>query len=85
MRNDLRKLARFKLPPGLLILDGVGALLLGLGLAEWLTRTELLPAALRFPYHEAVLILVGAAMMAPAIRFLVRAVLKTLEEPGAGR
>ena len=60
------------IPLPLMILDGLGALLLGLGLAEWLAGTDLMPQALRFDYYPQVMVIVGALLMLPMILHLLR-------------
>lgn len=54
----------FKIPFGLLLLDGLGAILAGLGLAKMFGGIEVLPSSF---YHESgwILILMGIVLMLP--------------------
>ncbi|HEX9626157.1 MAG TPA: DUF1418 family protein [Acidiferrobacterales bacterium] len=62
-----------KIPPQLLILDAVGVILAGLGLAERLAGTNLVPTALRFENYDIVMIVVGILLMVPLVRHIVNA------------
>lgn len=55
----------FKIPLGLLVLDGLGALLVGLGLAKMFAGIDIVPASLLFDQHGWTLIIVGALLMLP--------------------
>jgi hypothetical protein len=55
-------------PVGVLVLDIVGAVLAGLGLAELTAQVGFVPASLRFPGFEIIMIVVGFALMVPMIR-----------------
>ena len=60
------------IPLHLLVLDVIGALLLGLGLAEWFADTGLVPAALRFEYYPQALVVAGALLMLPLLLHLLQ-------------
>lgn len=55
----------FKIPLGLLVLDGLGALLMGLGLAKMFAGINIVPASLQFDQHGWTLIIVGGLLMLP--------------------
>lgn len=55
----------FKIPLGLLVLDGLGALLIVLGLAKMFAGVEIVPARLMFDEHGWTLIILGALLMLP--------------------
>jgi len=62
-----------KLPPiNLLILDFIGSILLGLGLAEWFADTNLVPEALQFENYPIFLIVIGALFILPFTLFFIR-------------
>lgn len=63
--------APFKLPVKLVLLDGVGAVLLALGLAEHFAGLDMLPAALSFEYRAYVLIAAGAVLMLPLVLYML--------------
>ncbi|MHB8535673.1 MAG: DUF1418 family protein [Sulfuricaulis sp.] len=58
-------------PPVLLILDIIGTVLLGLGLAKHFAHIDVIPATLRFENYGPVLIGVGAALMLPIMVHIV--------------
>ena len=60
----------FKLPLGLVALDGLGAILVGLGLAKMFAGLEILPAALQFDEKGWTLIITGALLMLPLMLHL---------------
>ncbi|MDH3515096.1 MAG: DUF1418 family protein [Gammaproteobacteria bacterium] len=60
------------LPPMLLILDVIGGVLLGLGLAKLFADVDILPASWRFENYEYVMIGVGAALILPLIVHVVK-------------
>jgi len=61
-----------KFPLHLLVLDTVGTVLLGIGLADWFAGTELVPASLRFEDYPQVMAATGALLMLPFIVFIVK-------------
>ena len=71
----MQKSGKLKIPVQLLVLDALGALLLGLGLAEWFAGTELVPQALRFDNYYIAMVVCGALLMLPLIAFVLRAAL----------
>lgn len=63
-----------KFPLGLLVLDAIGSLLIGLGLAKMFAGIDFLPTALQFDEKGWVLIIIGVLLMLPMIfHFLARA------------
>ena len=61
-----------KLPVRLLVLDFLGTILIALGLYELFSAEgSLFPEALRFPWYEWALILIGLAIMLPAVYGMV--------------
>ncbi len=66
---------RIRPPLHLLIVNAIGSLLFGLGLAEYIDAIRLVPAAWQFEHFALVMLVVGAVMMAPLTLFLVRAAL----------
>ena len=71
----MQKSGKLKIPVQLLVLDALGALLLGLGLAEWFAGTGLVPEALRFENYDIAMVVCGALLMLPLIAFVVRSAL----------
>lgn len=63
--------APFKLPINLILLDGVGAVLLALGLAEHFAGLDMLPTALSFEYRAYVLIATGVVLMLPLVLYIL--------------
>ncbi|BFM19353.1 DUF1418 family protein [Gilvimarinus japonicus] len=61
-----------KLPLHLLVLDMIGCILIGLGMAMHIANVDLLPEHLRFEQDGIVYILVGAACMIPAVIFIIK-------------
>ena len=61
------------LPPvNLLVLDFIGSILIGLGLAEWFADTNLVPASLQFEHYPIVMIVIGVLFILPFTLFFVR-------------
>ena len=60
-----------KVPLGLLFLDLIGTVLMGVGAAA-LADIHLIPAGLQFPGYPVVLIVVGLALAIPFVVALVR-------------
>ena len=60
----------FKFPISLLVLDMIGSLLVGLGLAKMFAGIDILPAALQFDEKGWTLIILGGLMMLPFILHL---------------
>jgi len=67
-----------RIPIHLIILDMIGAILFTLGIIEWLTNFNFVPASLQFNLYEIVLIVVGILLMMPFILFLTKLVLSKL-------
>jgi hypothetical protein len=60
-----------KLPINLILLDGVGAVLLALGLAEHFAGLDVLPTALSFEYRAYVLMAAGVVLMLPLVFYIL--------------
>ena len=63
----MKEKCALKIPLHLLVLDFVGAALLGLGLAEWFANTGLVPESLRFENYYIVMVIVGCLLMLPVL------------------
>ena len=63
---------KLPLPLSLVLLDAVGTVLLGLGLAEWLAGTGLMPEALRFDNYAIVMVVTGLLLILPLLAFILR-------------
>lgn len=61
-----------KIPPSMLVLDFIGAILVGLGMAEWLADTNLVPESLRFGNYPVTLVICGVILMFPAILHMIQ-------------
>lgn len=59
-------------PPALLILDIIGTVLLGLGLAKYFANVDVIPASLRFEGYGPVMIGIGAALMLPFMVHVIK-------------
>lgn len=59
-------------PPVLLILDVIGAVLLGLGLAKYFANVDVIPVSWRFENYGPVLIGIGAALMLPFMVHVIK-------------
>jgi hypothetical protein len=55
-------------------MDGIGALLIALGLADLFGEFNILPDSLKFHNHEIVMIVTGIALMLPFIMHIIRSV-----------
>lgn len=56
-------------PPALIVLDIIGTVLFGLGLAKIFAGVDVIPVALRFERYDLILVGAGGALMLP---FFVR-------------
>ncbi len=63
-----------KLPIKLLILDGIGSLLIVLGVLALVADVHLLPTAWRVARYDIVLIILGAALMLPMLLWIIEQV-----------
>lgn len=61
-----------KLPVNLLVLDAIGSIFLGLGLAEWLAETNLVPISLQFENYAIFMVAIGVIMILPITLFIIR-------------
>ncbi|MBU0500751.1 MAG: hypothetical protein KJ558_12275 [Gammaproteobacteria bacterium] len=62
---------RFSMPPGLLLLDFIGALSAAFGIVETTNPGTLLSAHWIFPFYNWVLIIIGALLMLPLVLHMV--------------
>jgi hypothetical protein len=68
----MQRTGKLKMPLQLLVLDALGAVLLGLGLAEWFGGTNLVPESLRFDNYYIAMVVCGALLMLPLVAFVLR-------------
>ena len=59
-------------PPIVLILDIIGTVLLGLGLAKYFANVDVIPLSLRFENYGPVMIVIGAALMLPMMAHVIK-------------
>ena len=62
----------FKFPPLILLLDLVGMVFIGVGLAEYFASVNWLPATLRFEYFEFIMIFLGFLMTIPLVVWTIK-------------
>jgi len=55
----------FRLPLGLLLLDGIGTALLVLGITEWVDATSLIAESWQFENYQLTMIVFGGLLMLP--------------------
>ncbi len=67
----MTKSTSFSIPPGLLILDLIGALMAALGIVETTDAGIMLPQQFAFPFYNWVFIIVGALLMLPMVLHMV--------------
>ena len=60
----------FKIPLTLVLLDGLGAVLLGLGAAKYFAGIDMLPAKLHFESDAIVLMFAGGVLMLPMLTYV---------------
>ncbi len=70
----------FKLPLGLVVLDGLGTILVGLGLAKMFAGLEILPTALQLDEKGWTLIISGVLLMLPLLLHIFAKVRERAEE-----
>lgn len=63
---------KLPIPPKLMLLDLVGMLMAGLGLAKQFAEVDVIPAPLRFDNYGIVFIVVGFALTIPALSHIIR-------------
>ena len=61
-----------QIPAVLIAADAMGAILLGLGLAEHFANTNLVPASLQFQYYAFVMIAAGVVLMLPFLTYIIK-------------
>lgn len=64
---------KISIPMKLLVLDIIGAILVGLGLAEWFAATNLVPEVLRFERYYIAMVAGGGLLMLPLLFHVLRA------------
>ena len=62
---------KLSIPIKLIILDAIGAILLGLGVAELFANTDLVPQAWQFENYALVMIIFGIALMLPIVTYML--------------
>ncbi len=62
---------RLKIPIRLIIMDALGAVLLGVGVAELFADTNLVAASLQFENYAIFMIIFGIAMMLPIVTYML--------------
>ena len=67
----MSKAKKLRIPMRLIVLDAIGAILLGLGIAELFANTNLVPKSLQFENYAMVMIIFGIAMMLPIITYML--------------
>ena len=77
----LKENSAIKIPVPLLVLDIIGAILLGLGLAEWFADTGLVPERLQFESCYIAMVICGVLFMLPLIIHIVRTTVLRRKEP----
>lgn len=69
----------FKMPLVLVVLDGVGATLLGLGVAKYFANIEILPVNFQFESYAIVLMFVGGLLMLPMLTYVFNKICENSE------
>jgi len=72
---DLKENNAFNIPVHLLVLDFIGAILLGIGLAEWFADTDLVPLGYQFENYYIVMVICGGLFMLPVMIHIVKTAL----------
>lgn len=68
----LKENRTLKIPVSLLVLDFIGAILLGVGLAEWFADTGLVPERFQFENYYIAMVICGGLFMLPLILHFVK-------------
>ena len=76
--------SKLSIPPKLMLIDVIGTILFGLGIAKQVAGIDYLPDHLRFAGSGIVFIVAGCALMMPAIFFIIGAA-RTRKETLSGR
>jgi len=66
-------------PMGVIVLDFIGATLIGVGLFEWHAGAEFVPLAWRFENYHLVMIGAGFLLMLPLFFYFIRNIRRTRE------
>lgn len=67
-------------PMSLIVLDMIGAALIGVGLFEWHAGPEFMPLAWRFEHYPIVMIGLGFALMLPLFFYFIRKIRRQREQ-----
>ena len=59
------------IPLKLIVMDAIGAILLGLGVAELFAGTNLVPASWQFENYALLMIILGIALMLPIVTYML--------------
>ncbi len=63
---------QLKLPFSLILLNGIGGILLGLGLADMFGNIQIVPEALRINNYQTIMIVIGILLELPFILFIIK-------------
>ncbi len=63
---------QLKLPVSLVLLNGIGGILLALGLADIFGDIKLLPEALRINNYQIIMIVIGILLELPFILYIIK-------------
>ena len=62
---------KLPIPLKLIVMDALGAVLLGLGVAEMFAGTNLVPKTWQFEHYALVMIIFGIALMLPIVTYIL--------------
>ena len=62
---------KFKIPIHIHILDFIGSILAGLGLAEWFANTNFIPSYFQFNHYEIIMVIIGVMLVLPAPYYIL--------------
>ena len=62
---------KLTIPLKLIVMDALGAVLLGLGVAEMFADTNLVPQAWQFEHYALMMIIFGIALMLPIVTYML--------------
>lgn len=65
---------KIQLPISLIILDGIGAILVAIALAEMFGEFDIIPDALKFNNYQIIMIITGVLLMIPFIIHVINIV-----------
>ena len=67
----MNKMKTVRIPMRFIILDAIGAVLLGLGVAELFAGTNLVPKPWQFPNYAVFMVIFGIAFMLPMVTYIL--------------